>query len=158
MYFLQVAQAPLILQLVDPTKPKAKPEQITLSRFPLSEVVAWASELAQQMEERSTEGLDDLRRREYLTMYPVIPPSVDEMKRHVRTPAGIERVLTYSFVAAGKTQEYVQDLMKINGTGRMAKLAWELADMEDKSLEVRPVTSIAQLQGGDGGEQPSPLK
>jgi hypothetical protein len=94
VYFLQITQAPITVTIQDPEHPE-KSEILTIPKFPLSQITEWAAEIAEAYENKATDGLDDIRKREYLTMYPTIPPSIEEMKRHLRTPPGIRRVLDY---------------------------------------------------------------
>jgi hypothetical protein len=164
VYFLQITQAPITVTIQDPEHPE-KSEILTIPKFPLSQITEWAAEIAEAYENKATDGLDDIRKREYLTMYPTIPPSIEEMKRHLRTPPGIRRVLDYCIPKAAvagangsssgaKDVQYVDFLVKVNGTGRLAALAWHLADLEDKSLEKPIIRSLAQKEEVVEGNDP----
>lgn len=143
MYFLQITQAPITVKLGE--------ETLTIPKYPMSEIITWGAEIQSDMEEKVTSGLSDIRRREYMTLYPILPPSLEEMKRMVRTPEGIRRVLTYCIpqaevrtadgkVGDKKPVEFVENLLMINGAGRLGQLAWLLADLDDKSLTSNPIS------------------
>lgn len=141
MYFLQAAQTPVTVKLGDRT--------LTIPKYELSEVMIWADEIEKSRTEELTAGLDDIKAREWKAYYPPIPPDMAEMKRMLRTIPAIQRVCRTCLLNATVTGPNGQNLPKLmdadvealfksNGTGRLAGLAWVLADLTDDSLSSDP--------------------
>jgi len=156
MYFLQAAQAPVLVKFGD--------KLLRVPKYPMSEVVNWATEIMEQRTEQKISGLDEMQAREYLTMYPEVQPNLDEMRRRLRTPEGITRVMTYCLLQAEVINEgtkqptgekldeaTVEQILKDNGGGRLAGITWELGDLDDTSAQRDPKAAARdpKLQGGE---------
>lgn len=151
MYFLQIAQSTIQLRL-------GRKLLLTVPKFEIDEAIAWGSEILQQEIETKTKDMDDVRRAEFLNLYPQLTPDLNSMRGYLRTVEGVKKVITTCLLKAkvqkilkenkdGKvlkaedidplTPEMVEEYVKVNGTGRLGGLAWVLADIDDQSV-MRP--------------------
>jgi hypothetical protein len=139
MFFLQAAESPVVVRFGE--------KYIRIPKYTMDEVVNWGAEIMQERIEKAIAEMTPQQSRDFLVLNPPIEPDLGEMKRRLRTPNGTMRVLNHCLPLAeiidkkkggkvvGKlTEEDIETILKVNGTGRKAMLAWELADLDDNSL------------------------
>jgi hypothetical protein len=161
MYFLQAVQAPVPVTLGS--------VKLVIPKFEMDDLVQWAAKSAEEKNTVATEGMDDSRRAQYMAFYGQISVDFEEAKRLVRTPLGVEHVLRVCLPRAtvfrvhsqkGKppreekletklTPEQIDGLIQVNGIGRLAGLAWVLADLDE--------TAVMRVPEKDASEDPLTL-
>lgn len=147
MFFMQAAQAPVAVRIQD--------RVYYVPKMTMDELVAWGLDVVNERVQRITANMDDGRKREHLTFYPVVEPNLQEMSTLVRTVSGIKKVVTQCMSSAdvqgfqvdkyGKvdrsksvprpTEQEVAEWVVSSGVGRLTALAWELADLRDVAQE-----------------------
>ncbi len=158
MYFLQAAQAPIEVDWAG--------LKLSIDRYLMPDVVAWGQEILQKRTAELTEGMDDEARRQYLNYYPPIEPDLNELRRLLRTPSGIEKVMRDCLAKAvvkdadGKQRalapEEVDQIWKVNGAGRLGTIARVLADLDETNPTPPPGDDSGPLaQSNKGSAAPS---
>jgi hypothetical protein len=153
VFFLQASRAPVVVVIGSLKAPSHL--RLSIPRYEMDDLVAWGQKVHEELLAKETDGMDDLRRREYIKFYGKVSPTFEELKRLLRTPEGVEHVVTTSLAKAtvtrvfpprdgkGKertesaeplTPEQITEYYKVNGAGRLAGLAFVLADMNDSSI------------------------
>jgi len=148
MFFLQAAQAPVAVRIED--------KVFYVPKMTMDELVNWGLDIVTARVSSITQDMDDGRKREYLTFYPIVAPNLQEMGMQVRTVEGIKKVVRQCFLNAAvqgfqvdprtqqpdrdkqvakPTEQQVDEWIVNSGVGRLAGLAWELADLRDVSQE-----------------------
>lgn len=89
MFLLQIAQAPVVIQIQDGDMPC----ELVIPKYKLKDATEWGAVISSRWVDQATEGLNDNQRREYLAAYPPIPPTLDGLKQLLRTVPGIQEVL-----------------------------------------------------------------
>jgi hypothetical protein len=159
MFFLQATAAPIIVVLGD--------KVLHVERCDMDYFIQWSNEIASARTEEAIKDLDDTRKAEFKQFYPPIPPDINEMRKLVLTPEGFKRILTTRLSTAkafkrnpdntpgpelpSLSLEEIQQLVKINGAGRSAGIAWAIADLVENSM--RDPTPVSKLSE-NGGENP----
>jgi len=153
LFYLQTARAPVVIT--------AGGDLLSVPRFTRGEFKEWAAEVAAQNAEAVTQGLDAVRRAEYLTFYTNYGLDVFDLRKLVRTDEGAWRVCRACLLKAtvkdaktgaerpAKTEAEVDTLLEANSIGARASLAWVLSDLEDTSLTTAPAQQQQQQAGGD---------
>lgn len=145
MFFLQSVQAPVTVQLGN--------LKFIVPKFTMDDLIAWATDMAEKRNEINTQGMNSAQRAQYMTFYGQISVDFEEAKRLVRTPLGVEHVIRKCFLRAevfrllpqkGKPpreekvpsleEKHVQGMIEVNGIGRLAGLAWVLADLDEQAM------------------------
>lgn len=148
MFFLQAARAPVVVMWGD--------KKLLIPKFTVGESIEWAAEIQANMAENATAGLDEEKKVQYLTFYPVLPPTKNELRRMVMTDSGAkyvcetclkkasikdERGITRASGPDGTNQaisnEEIKEIIEANH-GRLVALAAVLFDFNDTSLLVDP--------------------
>ena len=155
MLFLQATMSPVVVILGD--------KILHVPKMQIDHHIVKGAEISAARTAEATKGLDEIRRREYLTFYPPVQPDIVEMRRFVATPEGIrwviETMLPYAKVYKRKeddtagselpsiTSEEVIRLFTTCGTGRFYGIAREIADLTDTSM-IDPFPKPAMSQNG----------
>lgn len=147
MFFLQAAQAPVAVRIEN--------RVYYLPKMTMDDLIAWGMDIVTRRVETITADMEDAKKHEYLSFYPITAPNIQEMSVHVRTVEGIKRVITQCFSSPDvkgfmvdekgavlrkdpvppPTEQEISEWIVSSGIGRCAALAWELADMRDVSQE-----------------------
>lgn len=136
MYFLQSVTVPIKVTIGDTS--------YAVPKFTLGDVVSWGNDIAQDRSDSATQGMDEFKKREHLNFYPPVPPDLTEMKAMIRSTAGIDRVCRTCLLNGKVPPDLVNQVMKSSGTGRLAGLAWVLADLDEKSVYQIPEPAIEE--------------
>lgn len=164
MFWLQAAQAPIVTIVTD----GKTYTMLSIPRFLMDDITDWAAQLQEKHLAKVTEKMDEIKKREFMQVYPPVPPDIQQIRNLVRTHEGTTYVLEkqlplakrWAVDKAGKrltqedlpnmTLDEVRQLIKMNGFGRAASLAWFVADLEDASIDNNPFAKESrQEEGGD---------
>lgn len=85
MFLLQVAQAPVIVRIGD--------LELEIPKYRLKDMIVLGARVSGEMVDKATEDMDEVRKREYLSLYPPIPPGLGMMKDIARSLVGAEDVI-----------------------------------------------------------------
>lgn len=113
-------------------------------RFRLPHFQAWVAEQSKRAFDEAVDYFTDDEHKARFRLY-YSPPQIDvaELANELRTPAGIERVLTTCLGAAGVPAETVQKLIDNEDAMALRALAGELSSVR---------RAVAQLEANSGDE------
>ena len=131
MYFLQAVSAPVVVSVGD--------VRYSIPRMTLGDHIAWCAEIEAERVSKATEGLDASQRAQYLTMYPMQSLDISQLKAIVRSPEGAKRVVRTCLAKASPPMkpDLIEQSIQASGAGRLAALAWILADLNENDIFVQ---------------------
>lgn len=149
MFFLRTMQAPVLVQYGDVV--------LSIPKFTLDDAIALGSSAQMKRDQQATEGMDEPRKREFFAFYPSIPPDITELKKLVRAFDGAVFVCKTCLAKATATNSKGEavpmpispdDLIKLQGAGRISSLAYVLSDLnEDISMDPNPAAATNPQTG-----------
>lgn len=152
------SQAPVIAQIGNRT--------FHIPKMELEEVVTWSNKLQKETATTQEKGLSGIQLKEFRQLYPSLPPTVDELRRMLRTAPGIKYVLGLQLLKAkvfdaegnelpSLTKEEAAAICK-GPTGPRMHLARLVADFETSMTEVEQKTA-AEKEQEEKENDPDPL-
>lgn len=155
MFLLQIAQAPVIVQLGEAGVVYSVP------KFTLRDIVAWGAAIAAAESDRITKGMKPDQRTQYLMAYPPVPPTVYDLKQRAQTVEGIDHIIRTCFVRATPTltKAQIDSVLAQGSPGALGFVAWQLADLVDASTVQTPDMKAANAatEAEENPSQDSPL-
>jgi hypothetical protein len=154
MFLLQSMTSPVVF--------KAEGRLIYAPKFPLRKVLEWAAEIKAERVELALQSIEDPHQRaQFVTFYPPIEPTIEEMMREMRTPSGAARVvkesLTNAKVVVEKTRKPSEPLSE-EQVAQIIDANWQTLPMMAAMLaEPNLRTGSEKKEGEEGnpeGEQP----
>ena len=80
----QAAQSPLVVNVGN--------EKLSIPLFVLDDFCAWMRDIQADAADLATRGLTPGQRVQMLSAYPVLPPTMDDLRRRVYSPEGVRHV------------------------------------------------------------------
>ena len=131
MFFLQASKAPVAVTIDD--------NVYLVPKMRIKDLSEWGSKIRQDNIDTMTKGMEGTQRQEYLAFYDIPMPDINAFRKLVVTLDGSTYILSTQLAKAktndGNTldQGAIADLLENLAHGTRARLAWEIADMEDRS-------------------------
>lgn len=144
MHFLQALQSPVIAQIGN--------VKVSIPKLTLDDAIVWSELVKCERIERDTAEMEPHRKREFLAFYPPIAPDAEELRRLLRTPAGVKFVLEKQWPKAAVVSSNgdgnapippITHILATNGTGPLTTLAVDISDLQYSN----PAPTAATEQG-----------
>jgi hypothetical protein len=144
MFLLQSLQAPFVFTLADDV---GLPEYVVkVPRYKLGDSIEWAAVLSEKWRSAQTEGMNDVEKRDFNTMYPPYPLTLGDLKRAIASLEGAEEVIRATFPKAKvfKAVVAVKDQKK-DGRTYKVRVVRPGEEVKDKNAEI-----LARVMEGNG--------
>lgn len=136
MDLLQAAGMPVLVGY-------GKGVKLSIPKFTMEDIVTLSAKIQEERISSQTNGMDDGQRMQFLAFYPPLPPDMQEIKRYVRTPAGMSYVCETCLPRATRKESGVPDrplsgeeisVIIKKGPSVLGPLSWAVADLEERPL------------------------